>query len=169
MTLETLGNLGEFFGSLAVLITLVYLAREYHQSREAKRTESLNIALGTHVHLIAQITATNEGAELFRRFCKDFSSLSLNDKGRIHAVMLELLVSFNQVFRFNKSKMLDDEEFDAMRGTFISILRTAGGRAWWEAYRHMTPEFLNIAVSAMIDDPEIHFGPITEEQSWLFE
>lgn len=169
MTIETLANLGEFIGSLAVLITLIFLAREYHQGREAKRTESLNIAFGTHVRLIAQITATDERAELFRRFCKDFFSLSLNEKARIHSVMLELLVSFNQVFRFNKSKMLDDDEFDAIRGTFISILRTAGGRAWWQEYRHMVPKFINIAVSAMIDDPEIQIRPITEEQSWLFE
>ena len=169
MTLESLANLGEFIGSLAVLVTLLYLAREYHQSREAKRTESLNIALGTHVHLIAHITATDERADLFRRFCKDFSALSLNEKGRIHTVMLELLVSFNQVFRFNQSKMLDDDEFEAIRSTFISILRTTGGRAWWEEYRHMIPKFLNIAVSAMIDDPEIQIRPITEEQAWLFE
>jgi len=95
--------------------------------------------------------------------------LSLNERGRIHTVMLDLLVSFNRVVRLNKAKMLDDEEFEAIRGTFISILRTAGGREWWDSFKHMVPEFLNTAVSAMIDDATIRKGPITEEQSWLFK
>lgn len=169
MTLESLGNLGEFVGSLAVLITLIYLARQYHQSIAEKHTESLNVALGTHVHRIAQITATDEDAELFRRFCEDFFALSLNDRGRVHAVMLDLLLSFNQVLRLNTSGMLDDQEFEAIRGTFISILRTAGGREWWGAFKHMTPEFLNTNVSAMIDDDKIQIGSFTEEQSFLFK
>lgn len=44
-------------------------------------------------------------------------------------MMLDLLVSFNRVVRLNGAKMLDDVEFEAIRGTFISILRTSGGPA----------------------------------------
>lgn len=168
MTLQSLGNLGEFISSVAVLITLIYLARQYHQSTEAKRNDSLNLALGTHVHLIAQITATDERAELFRRFCEDFSALSLNERGRAHTMILDLLVSFNQVLRLHMSRLLDDEEFNAIRGTFISILRTGGGRFWWEAYKHMVPDFLNARVSEMINDTSIQIRPVTEEQSFLF-
>ncbi len=54
------------------------------------------MALGVHVHQIAELTATDESAELFRQFCADFTALSLNEKGRIHAAMLDLLVSFNK-------------------------------------------------------------------------
>ena len=169
MTLQDLGSLGEFVSSIAVLVTLIYLARQLHQRTDSARTESLNMALGVHVHQIAQITATDERAELFRKFCADFTSLSLNEKGRIHSVMLDLLVSFNQVIRLNQSGMLDNEEFGAIRGTFLSILRTTGGRAWWEDYKHMTPPFLNTVISSMIDDPNIDKAPITAEQSWLFE
>ncbi len=169
MTLQELGNLGEFVGSIAVLVTLIYLARQLHQRTDSARTESLNMALGVHVHQIAQLTATDESAELFRQFCANFTSLSLNEKGRIHAVMLDLLVSFNQVIRLNQAGMLDDEEFKTIRGTYLSILRTTGGRAWWEAYKHMTPPFLNTIISEMIDDPNIEKSPITVEQRWLFQ
>ena len=76
MTLQELGNLGEFVGSIAVLVTLIYLARQLHERTQSARTESLNMALGSHVHQIAQVTATDESAELFRRFCEDFSSIA---------------------------------------------------------------------------------------------
>ena len=169
MTLQDLGNLGEILGSIAVVVTLIYLARQIHQSTEASRHESLNTALGTHVFQIADLTATDEAAELFRRFCSDFHALSLNEKGRIHSALLKRLASFNQVARLHEAGLLDDDEFEAMQGTYISILRTPGGRAWWETYRNMTPKNLNAYITTAIDDPGITRKTIIEEQPWLFE
>ncbi len=80
MTMQDLGNLGEFIGSIAVVITLIYVARQLRQSLEASQTEGLNKALEVHVGQIAEMTATAEAADFFRRFCVDFHSLSLNEK-----------------------------------------------------------------------------------------
>lgn len=169
MTIQDLGNIGEFIGSLAVLVTLLYLARQYRHSAEQARIESLNHALGTHVQRVVEINSTDEKAELFRKFCADFDALSLNEKGRAHTLMLGLVVTFNQVIRLRKAGMLEDEEFDAIQGTMISILRTTGGKQWWGHYRSNVPTSLNTFVTNAIDDPAIKRGPISEEQSWLFE
>jgi hypothetical protein len=48
MTLQDLGNLGEFIGSIAVVITLIYVARQIRQSSEVSQTEGLNKALEVH-------------------------------------------------------------------------------------------------------------------------
>ena len=53
---EVLGNLGEFFGSIAVLITLVYLAVQVRHGKQLLETNR-NIALG-------QISQTNAGFRL---------------------------------------------------------------------------------------------------------
>ena len=169
MTLQDLGNLGEFIGSIAVVITLIYVARQIRQSSEASQTEGLNKALEVHVGQIAEMTATAEAADLFRRFCVDFHSLSLNDKGRVHSLMLKRIASFNQVQRLHATGMLDDDEFYAMRGTFISILRSPGGRAWWDTTRFMMPNNLEAKISTAIENPDIKRKSITEEQRWLFE
>ena len=169
MTLQDLGNLGEFIGSFAVVITLVYLAIQIRHNTRASRTESLNTALGVHVKQIAQLTATNEDSELFRKFADDFHALSANEKGRIQAMMLARIASFNQVIRLHASGMLDDDEFEAMQGTFISILRTAGGRDWWGAYKHMVPRGLDDYVTNALNDPNIKRKPYNEELPWLFE
>ena len=169
MTLQDLGNLGEFIGSMGVVITLIYLARQIRQSSEASRTDGLNKALEVHVGQIAEMTATAEAAELFRRFCVDFHGLSLNDRGRVHSMMLNRVASFNQVQRLHATGMLEDGEFDAMRGTFISILRSPGGRAWWDTNRFIMPNNLEAKIGAAIESPNIKRKSITEEQPWLFE
>jgi len=169
MTLQDLGNLGEFIGSIAVVMTLIYLARQIRQSSDASRLAALNTALDVHVGQIAELTATGEAAELFRKFCTDPDGLSLNDRARVHSLMLNRIASYNQVLRLHLSGLLDDEEFHAMRGTFISILRSPGGRAWWAANRFMMPKGLQKSIEAAIDNPEIDRKPINEEQPWLFE
>ena len=103
------------------------------------------------------------------RFCRGFYDLSLDDRGRMHSALLDRLASFNQVARLHETGLLDDNEFAAMRRTFVAILRTRGGREWWSAYRHMIPEDLDQVVSNLIDDPEVTGRPITDEQPWLFE
>jgi hypothetical protein len=154
---------------MGVVITLIYLARQIHQNSETSRTEGLNRALDVHVGQIAEMTATDEAAELFRRFCVDFQGLSLNDRGRVHAMMLNRIASFNQVQRLHATGMLDDDEFHAMRGTFVSILRSPGGRAWWDRTKFMMPKNLEAKISAAIENPNIKRRSITEEQRWLFE
>lgn len=168
MNWEAVGAIGEIVGATAVVITLWFLVLQIRHSTQAARAESLNTALGTHVHQIALLTATKEAADLFRRFCQGFHDLSVDDRGRMHSAMLDRIASFNQVARLHEAGLLDDNEFAAMRDTFVSILRTRGGREWWTAYRHMVPEELNAAVTALIDDPRIDRRPITEEQPWLF-
>ncbi|MFV1988602.1 MAG: hypothetical protein ACC682_15115 [Gemmatimonadota bacterium] len=169
MNWEAVGAVGEIIGAAAVVITLAFLVLQMRKTNQTALTESLNTALGTHVHLIAELTATDDSAELFRRFCDSFLGLSLNECGRMHAVMLDRIASFNQVARLHDAGLLDDGEFGAIQGTFVSILRTHGGREWWAAYRHMVPEHLNERVTAAIDDPRIDRGPMTEEQPWLFD
>jgi uncharacterized membrane protein len=48
MILQDLGNLGEFIGSIAVVIILIYVARQIRQSSEVSQTEGLNKALEVH-------------------------------------------------------------------------------------------------------------------------
>ncbi len=63
MTIADLGNLGEFISSIAVLITLIYLAVQIRQSRnatvastmQATRVEFQNIMLSNRDSIIADI------------------------------------------------------------------------------------------------------------------
>ena len=127
MTISEFGSLGEFLGSIAVLITLVYLAIQLRQSARSARAESINTALSGHAIRVAQLTATPEDATLFRKFCEDFHSLDLNEKGRIHALMQERNASYNNVRLLRDAGLLLDSVFGAIEANWISILRTPGG------------------------------------------
>jgi hypothetical protein len=51
----------------------------------------------------------------------------------VMSLMLERLVSFNQVINFHRAGLQAEAEFLAIQNTIISILRTTDGREWWSA------------------------------------
>ena len=168
MNWETVSAVGAICGALFIGLSVIYLALQLRQSARTTRAEALGSALGVHVTQIAQLTHSAAAAQLFRKFAGGFHSLSLDERGMIMCVMLERLVSFNQVINFHGAGLLDDEEFQAIRSTYVSILRTAGGREWWSVYKHMTPPWIESYVANALNDPAIRCKPYDQELPWLF-
>lgn len=168
MNWDAVRGVGEIFGALFPGLSLIYLALQLHQNTRTTRAEALSAALGVHVTQIAGLTKTAADAQLFRRFADGFCSLSLDERGMMMCVMLERLVSFNEVINFHNAGLLGDEEFQAIKNTYVSILRTSGGREWWGLYKHMTPPWIERYVTHAIDDGEIGCKPYDEELPWLF-
>ncbi len=168
MNWDAIGAVSDVISALFVGVTIIYLGIQLHQNTRASRAEALNTAIGTHVRQMASMTGTLESASLFRRFTEDLYALSLDERGVAQAMMLERTASFNQVVRLHRAGLLEAVEFAAMRGTYISVLKTTGGRQWWAAYKHMVPRDLNDYVSKVLDDPTVPNKPYTEELPWLF-
>ena len=168
MDWEAFVAISQLVGALFVGVSLIYVALQLHHTVHQRRTEALGSALGVHVTQIAHMTQTAEAASLFRKFVRGLDEMTLDERGMIMSVMLERLVSFNQVINFHRAGLLGDDEFQAMQGTVISILRTRGGRQWWSAYKHMTPTWIQAFVTKAIDDPRITCKPYDEELPWLF-
>ena len=168
MNWETVSACGALCGALFIGLSVIYLALQLHHNTRTTRAEALGSALGVHVTQIAQLTESAAAARLFRKFAGGFDSLSLDERGMIMCAMLERLVSFNQVIDFHGAGLLEDEEFQAIKNTYVSILRTAGGREWWSLYKHMTPPWLESYIANAIDDAAIRCKPYDQELPWLF-
>ena len=76
MTLQDLGNIGEFVGAIGVVTSFVYLAIQIRQNTRAIRLSSMqsaNLSIGTSLSKISQ---NSENAEVFRQRLRDFDGLS---------------------------------------------------------------------------------------------
>ena len=168
MSLENIYVISQIVAAIAVVASLVFVGVQLRESRRASEMQSLSVALGGHVKQIADLTGCDADAELFRKFSLRFDLLTLNERGRIHSMLLERLASFNQVRLLHAAGVLRGDEFLAIRDTFLSILRTPGGRQWWGLYRSQVPLSLNNYLSSMLDDPSITRPPMHEHFPWLF-
>ena len=74
MTIDKLGSLGEFIGSIIVLISLVYLALEIRSNTETARTSTYQSEVSEFSALNRSMASTPDLSRLFASALEDFDS-----------------------------------------------------------------------------------------------
>ncbi len=111
MTLQNLGNLGEFIGAIAVVISLVYLAaqirqntRALHSSSYAQSAEQLwlvNLAVAQDHDLARILAEFNAG-----------KPLSLEDSVRLESILNPLFFGMENLYRQYERGLLDSDTWE---------------------------------------------------------
>ena len=147
---QILGNLGEFIGSIAVLVTLIYLAVQVRQSKELLE-ENRKIALGqmyqqlTGYNLELQRYMGESGrAELRTKVEADeqvyneehlanFDKLSISEKKQYRSIQAQFALRVdNELFQASLGLADEASRKNAERATFQSM-------PYWEHYQSFVP------------------------------
>ena len=141
MTISELGAVGEFVGSIAVLITLVYLAIQVRQTKNQIEANT-NAILGsseidgnstTHKQLMS-IYNNESVADMMLRGLARQGDLSGTELVRFNASMDAAFQLHQITFLQWKKRLLSDEYWEfCIRFFGARVLATPGGQAWWTA------------------------------------
>ena len=136
MNWEAIGAVGETVGALAVLVTLVYLAMQIRQNTKSVQAAAVDSANSQVSKIREVIFADADVANMYRRGNEDPASLSQDDTIRyrllIHNIMLALSNSITQASVSGLSESRSEFELPILG----RVLGTAGGRWFWDTYRH---------------------------------
>jgi hypothetical protein len=136
MNWEAIGAVGEIVGALAVLVTLVYLAMQIRQNTKSVQAAAVDSANSQVSKIREVIFADADVANMYRRGNEDPASLSEDDTIRyrllIHNIMLSLSNSITQASVSGLSESMTQVELPILG----RVVGTAGGRWFWETYRH---------------------------------
>ena len=168
LDLTTATNIAEIIASLGVVISLIFIAREFRRNAEQSRLDSMAKAIKTQVYEFAHLTDEPGKAELLRHALVDFDGLTQSQKGQISTVIHEILLSHNVICHAYQSGLLPSMEFRALQYNWAALMRTTGARQWWQGWKHMMPDDLVDYVDSALDDPNIAAKPLNEEMPWLF-
>jgi hypothetical protein len=91
---EAISAIGQIVGALAVVISLIYLAREIRSNARSARLASV----GTINRWLGQIASHPHLAEVWHRGIRDMESLKGPDGATFHALMLQLFHIFNEMY-----------------------------------------------------------------------
>ena len=159
--LEALGNLGDFVGGLAVVVTLIYLAAQVRQNtvqlRRSAQLEHVD-ARGTTFEAFSrfrtQVISNPDVAELYYKGSVDPGSLDPVERLRFNMLAEELFfILQTSVGRLNT--LAPDAEIEARELGVDIILRSAGISQWWIRQRErFDPDFV-----AFIDSQISHDAP----------
>lgn len=160
--LEALGNLGDFLGGIAVLVTLGYLAVQMrHNTRIIRESAQLARAhaLASNEARATLLAIAQHGdlARVFREGLISYESLKGEDRLRFDLAFGALVGGYSSNFTQESAfSMLSDanpldRRFGVSVDGFDNFLNTPGGRIWWQRYRHSTaPEFRDYVETAVL-------------------
>jgi hypothetical protein len=159
LDIETLGNLGEFIGSIAVLITLVYIAGQTRQTVTAAKQQGNSDLLTRRQDLMRPLTNDRDFIDVFSRGCSR-EKLDAIDAQRFTSFGINLTAHVQDAYIQYKAGLIDEDVWEAERSILLVCLSQPGFRDWWEhGQQYVTPEFSRLMEEAptpnmVLYDPE---------------
>jgi hypothetical protein len=131
MNWEAIGAVGELIGSLAVVLTLAYLAFQIKQSGKAAISVSTNQSRTAVTDIMGAITSSTDAVKTYTAGLHERESLELHERVRFDLIIFQQLRVLETIFLEYQEGLVPKEVFEGQWRGEQSILRTKGGRESW--------------------------------------
>ena len=154
MDLQFLGNLGEFIGGLAVIVSLVYLALQVRQNTQSLRTENYARARDRVAAIQAQLSQDGELTRVYGKGVVDLSALTPQQRIQLTWSLYEAFGAFEFMFHAARARALPDEVWMRWSVAVAWWLTFPGVRSWWHARpTPFTSSFTSFVEATLQDNP----------------
>jgi hypothetical protein len=135
MTLADLASIGSLVSSIAVLISLIYLAL---QVRQAERNQQAAIRQGRATRVVDIILAAGEPeyAQAMPKGTVGAADITSVEFGQFAAIYGAFLASAEDTFLQHNERLLSEAVFASFRESWRQTLAQPGVRALWKLRRH---------------------------------
>ena len=136
MTLEDLGNLGDFLGGLLLAISILYLAIQVRQNTKAQRAEAYQDAvekINSWSALMVQDLSLNG---LFYRGCKNYSTLSPEERSQFYHLMMIFIRNYAAAKHLEDAELLGKSVTGGYEGGFRDMFRDPTMHDWLLKHQH---------------------------------
>jgi hypothetical protein len=148
--LDALGNLGDFIGGIAVVITLIYLALQVRQNTAALRTASRQtIVAGYREHVRLGLHPGLDKA--VRAGLSSYTDLPQEEQTLFDVEFNDHTLFFQSTFALHEAGTLEDETYNAYLDFFAACILTPGGTEWWAIGSPFYPKRMVAAVNERIE------------------
>ncbi len=130
MSIMELGALGEFFGAIAVVVTLAYLAIQIRQNTVVQKLGAAQQILGNSV-TINTLMALDEPMNELIVALSDGRDLTPTQLAKFNSLSLAVAANHWQVHLQYSSGFLDREIFDAYERRTVRLMKSKYFRDWW--------------------------------------
>jgi hypothetical protein len=130
MTIADLGAIGEFVGSILVLVTLIYLAIQVHQTKQSVQSASLHSGISSMSQNNALLAANQEFADIIVKGLVD-DELSSTEWMRYGIWLTSMFHVFQQHFLDSQKGLGDARVWAGEQRAMKDLLGNRGVARWW--------------------------------------
>jgi hypothetical protein len=135
--LENLGNIGDFIGGLAVVLTLIYLARQIRQNTASVQAATVQSAAQANAELMDRFGSDPELLKFHLAGVQDFESLSPDDRARFSVIMGSIMHRGEGMVDQVERGLLPPENLEAAANRLRDTFAGPGTIAWWERGKYV--------------------------------
>ena len=140
MTLDQLANIGEIISSVAVIISIIYLAIQIRTNTEAERTSTYQAVVSDFGALNNTMASTPELSHMFVEAMENYHQLSSDEKARISQLFFQCFHYFENMFYQNQKGYLDEDVWTGWKRLMLTYYSRPGFQTWWEQRRDVYSE-----------------------------
>jgi hypothetical protein len=165
MNWDALGAIGDFVGSIVVLVTLVYIAIQAREVRAIAAAESSRELLSHFTGSIEDFKK-EDIAHIIRIGLNDWSSLSRNDQLRVHIIFLNHVVVY-QSFVFGQQDLPETKaQIRTFEDNLLGLITCPGGATWWNTLCGQFDRQVQDRLNARLSDKNSLPLPWIESLPW---
>ena len=152
----------QIIGSLAVVISVVYLAKQVKDGTKNLKTSMRNSVFNSLMDWNHSIMADPELAWIFQFGCKDFETMNIEQKARFVHVMYSFFKLFENIYLHYIDNSIPEDVWQNNRKIFDAYIVTQGAQTYWKQRKPIFhPDFQNYIEN--IKTSEVPAGHIISE------
>jgi hypothetical protein len=154
-TLQDWANLAEIIGSVAIIVSLVFVGFQISDSTKEMRARTAynaTVALQTWYN---EVGTNAQAADVFRKGMNDPTSLSRNEALQFVMCMHSAMLAYQSIYFVGAEGQLDAAMYKAMSSTLEAAVPTPGFAWYWQQRAgYMTDEFKEFIQQIITAHPE---------------
>jgi hypothetical protein len=131
-----LGDFSDFFGAIAVVITLIYLAIQIKHNTQSGQIAAAQSFAEVDNGFVGVINLSGELPEVLHKGAKGLSELEGGDTIRFMAFHDQVFVSIYAAYLQWQAGTLDERLWRTFKAALIDLLDQPGQKDWWGLRRH---------------------------------
>ena len=163
MSILELGALGEFFGSVGVIATLIYLAAQVRQNTKTTRVQATTAAAEMAQNVFLTLATNPDLHQLQTRHLQG-DHLNDDEQRRVYALRFAQFSAFENHFVQASEGVLSEDIVRARRERIRGMLSTEPMREWWKDTRQSFANPLQETADQIVSEYEGEASKSGEEQ-----
>jgi len=148
MGIEGLVNAAEIIGGIAVIASLIFVARQMQESNRNTREANYRQVMRHNIEM-GRLVGSDAGiANLYRRGCESMQHLNEDERWQFGSLMMAMFCDFNQHYTMHKQKRLNLEFWQPIENNIKFYIGRPGVLTWWQAQ----PFVLDVSFTNYIND-----------------
>jgi hypothetical protein len=136
MSLEDLGNIGDFVGGLLLAISLLYLATQIRQNTKSSRAEAYQDAVDKINNWSTLFVHEKSHSDLFYRGLKSHSSLEPEERSQFYHLMMIYLRSYAAAKHLEENNLLAKSVTEGYEGGLKDMFKEPEMLDWLSKHEH---------------------------------